>query len=317
MKAAVLKKFSAPLDIEERVRPEPRGQEVLVRVRGAGVCQSDVHIMEGHHPNVSLPLILGHEISGEAEGLGEVLVYASWGCKSCDFCSKGEEQLCSKATEAGWIRDGGYAEYVIVPSEKYLLPLGGLDPIRAAPLADAGVTPYRAIRRIIPWLQDDSKAVVVGVGGLGQFAIQYLRLLTSAYVIAVDLDDSKLRAALKLGASEVLPPNELTGPVDAVLDFVGQDSTLELATRVVKKGGIVMQVGEGRGTLAFGMFHVPHETHFTTSIWGSLRDLSSVLDYARQGKIRWSVETLPLDKANEALLRVKKGDVSGRIVLVP
>jgi propanol-preferring alcohol dehydrogenase len=317
MKAAVLKKFGSPLDIEERAKPKPRGQEVLVKVKGAGVCHSDVHIMEGRHPNVSLPLILGHEISGEAEGLGDVLIYSSWGCKSCDLCSEGEEQLCSRATEAGWVRDGGYAEYVIVPSEKYLLPLEALDPIRAAPLADAGVTPYRAIRRIMQWLRGDCKAVVLGVGALGQFAVQYLRLLTKAHVIAVDLDDSKLRTALGLGANEVLRPSELTGPVDVVLNFVGQDSTLELATRVVKKGGIVMQVGEGGGHLVFGMFHVLHETYFTTSIWGSLRDLSTVLEYARHGKIRWSVETLPLDKANEALLRVKKGEVSGRLVLVP
>jgi propanol-preferring alcohol dehydrogenase len=273
--------------------------------------------MEGLHASVTLPLILGHEISGEVEGLGDVLVYASWGCRSCEFCSIGEEQLCSTATEAGWVRDGGYAEYVLVPSEKYLLPLQGLDSIRAAPLADAGVTPYRATLRIMEWLRDDSKAVVIGIGALGQFAVQYLKLLTKAHVIAVDLADSKLRTAVELGADEALHPNELSGPVDAILDFVGQDSTLELATKVVRKGGIVMQVGEGGGRLAFGMFHVPHETYFTTSIWGSLQDLSSVLEYARQGRIRWSIETLSLDKANDALLRVKNGSVSGRIILVP
>ena len=254
MKAAVLRKFCSPLTIEERPNPEPRGEEVLVRVKGAGVCRSDLHIIDGRHPNTSLPLILGHEISGEVEGLGDVLVYASWGCRSCDMCANGNEQLCSRATEAGWVRDGGYAEYVAVPSVRYLLPLDGLDPIRAAPLADAGVTPYRAVRRIHQWLQSDSTAVVVGVGALGQFAVQYIKLLTKANVIAVDLNDSKLRAALELGADEAMHPNELARSVDAVLDFVGQDSTLELATRVVKMGG--NRRGDRRSKRTCGFWHV-------------------------------------------------------------
>jgi propanol-preferring alcohol dehydrogenase len=316
MKAAVLRRFGSPLFIEDWPSPEPQ-EEVLVRVKAAGICHSDLHIIDGHHRNVTLPLILGHEISGEAEGVGEVLVYASWGCRACDMCAKGEEQLCSKATEAGWVRHGGYAQYVVVPSARYLIPLDGLDPIRAAPLADAGVTPYRAVRRIRPWLQNGSMAVVVGVGALGQFAIQYLKLLTESQVIAVDLNDSKLQTALELGADEAMHPDELRISADAILDFVGQDSTLKLAADSVKKGGIVVQVGEGGGHVDFGMFAVPHEAHFTTSIWGSLRDLSSVVEYARQGKLKWSVQTLPLEKANDALLRLRQGDVAGRIVLTP
>ncbi len=318
MKAAVLYKFGSRLVIEERLRPEPKGDEILVRVEGAGVCHSDLHISDGRYANVPLPLVLGHEISGEADGLGEVLVYASWGCRSCALCSHGDEQLCTKAAEPGWARDGGYAEYVIVPSKRYLLPLDGLDPIRSAPLVDAGVTPYRAVSRVSRWLlKDGSTAVVLGVGALGQFAIQYLKLLTRAHVIAADLSELKLRRAMELGADEAVFPNSIARPAGAVLDFVGSDETLDLAGRIVERGGIVAQVGEAGGRIPFGMGFVPHESHFTTSIWGSMQDLSTVLGYARAGKLDWQVETLPLEKANEALSRLRKGDVLGRLVLVP
>jgi propanol-preferring alcohol dehydrogenase len=318
MKAAVLHRFGSPLAIEELRTPEPKGDEILVRVKGVGVCHSDLHISDGRYPNLPLPLVLGHEIGGEAEGIGEVLVYASWGCKSCALCSEGDEQLCVKAVEAGWVRDGGYADYVIVPSRRYLLPLDGLDPIRCAPLSDAGVTPYRVVRRVSGWLlKDGSTAVVLGVGALGQFAIQYLKLLTGAHVVAVDLNEGKLRRALELGADEAVLPENMTGSARAVLDFVGSDETLALAVRILERGGILAQVGEAGGKMPFGMGFVPHESFFTTSIWGSMQDLSAVLGYARGDKLDWQVETLPLEAVNEALTRLRKGDVLGRLVLTP
>jgi len=318
MKAAVLYEFGSPLLIEERPRPEPRGEEVLVRVKGAGVCHSDLHIVDGMYSDSPLPLVPGHEISGEAEGIGEVLVYASWGCRSCELCSQGDEQLCAKAAEPGWARDGGYADYVIVPSKRYLLPLDGLDLIRSAPLADAGVTPYRAVRRTSGWLSKDvSTAVVLGVGALGQFAIQYLKLLTRARVVAVDLNERKLRRALELGADEAVAPEDVTRSARVVLDFVGSDETLALAARILERGGILAQVGEGGGRMPFGMRYVPHESFFTTSIWGSMQDLSAVLEYAREDRLDWQIETLPLERVNEALTRLRKGDVLGRFVLTP
>src|SRR5207237_5276163 len=116
----------------------------------------------------------------------------------------GEEQLCSSAHEAGWVEDGGYAELVRVPSRRYLFPLAGIDPVQAAPLADAGITSYRAVRRVANFLSDRARAIVIGCGGLGQFAIQYLKLLTDARVIAVDSVAAKQRRALELGADEAV-----------------------------------------------------------------------------------------------------------------
>src|SRR4051794_40730118 len=117
VRAAVLRAFGEPLALEERPEPEPRGDEVVVRVRGAGVCHSDVHIVDGA-AGVALPLVPGHEVAGDAPELGPVLVYAAWGCGACVWCRAGDEQLCPRAAEAGWVRDGGYAEALVVPSPR-------------------------------------------------------------------------------------------------------------------------------------------------------------------------------------------------------
>jgi propanol-preferring alcohol dehydrogenase len=319
MKAAVLDRFGRPLRLVDRPRPRVRGAQVLVRVRGAGVCHSDVHMADGAFEGVRLPLVPGHEVAGEVPELGPVLVYASWGCGRCVWCRRGEEQLCPQGTDAGWTADGGYAEWMVVPSRRYLIPLGDLDPVRAAPLADAGLTPYRAVRRALPWLQDDGSAVVIGVGGLGQFAIQYLHLLAGARVTAVDRNPAKLSVARELGAEAAVLPRQAPGmpPARAVFDFVGSTATLALGVRLLQPGGILVQVGAAGGHLRFGFDTIPHEAHLTTSVWGSLRELVEVVDLARQGRITWHVEALPLAEVNAALRRVRRGRVRGRLVLVP
>lgn len=317
MHAAVLREFGAPLTLEERPAPAARGEQVAVRVLGCGVCHTDLHICAGQYPELALPRVPGHEIAGEAEGVGAVLVYASWGCGACSACVRGEEQLCAEVAEAGWARDGGYAEQVLVPSRRYLLPLGDLDPVHAAPLADAGVTPFRAVRRVAPWLGGGARALVIGAGGLGQFAIQFLRLQGTAEIAVLDRSRAKLERALALGAGEVRLPGERLPEAQAVLDFVGSDETLALAAGCVAPGGVVVQVGEAQGRLGFGLGRVPHEAFFTSSIWGSLPDLRAVLDCARRGELEWQVEALPLERANEALHRLAAGGVAGRLVLVP
>jgi propanol-preferring alcohol dehydrogenase len=317
VRAAVLHRFGAPLVFEERPEPPVNAGELIVRVLGAGVCHTDVHLAAGRWPHIRLPLVLGHEIAGEVADVGPVLVYASWGCRTCDLCLAGEEQLCPKATEAGWVEDGGYAEFVRVPSERYVFPLVGIDPIKAAPLADAGITPYRAVVRVSPFLQRGSRAIVIGCGGLGQFAIQYLKLLTEARVIAVDPAAAKQERALSLGADATTSPEALDEAADVILDFVGSNETLRQAAALVRPKGIVVQLGEAKGTLEFALGRVPHEASFTTSIWGSLTDMAAVLELAAQGNLRWDVETLPLEQANKALERVGHGDVAGRLVLTP
>ncbi|MDR7471142.1 MAG: NAD(P)-dependent alcohol dehydrogenase [Armatimonadota bacterium] len=319
MKAAVLHRFGRPLRLEDRPRPRARGEQVLVRVRGAGVCHSDVHMADGAFTGIRLPLVPGHEVAGEAAGLGAVLVYASWGCGTCTWCRRGEEQMCPEGVDAGWNADGGYAEWMVVPSRRYLIPLGDLDPVRAAPLADAGVTPYRAVRRALPWLGEGATAVVIGVGGLGQFAVQYLKMLARVRVAAVDRIPAKMRRARDLGADDAMSPDAAgtLPPARAVFDFVGSRRTLALGAACLERGGILVQVGAAGGHLPFGFDTVPYEVHLTTSVWGSLEELSAVVDLARRGRITWDVETLPLAQVNDALRRVRRGQVMGRLVLVP
>ena len=317
MKAAILRERCMPLAIEDRAVPEVPADGLLVRVISAGVCHSDLHIIDGADPHLPLPIILGHEIAGVAEGLGPVLVYASWGCGGCGHCRRGDEQLCPQAQEPGWVRDGGYAEWVAVPSRRYLLSLDGLDPVRAAPLADAGVTPFRAVRRIRPWLGPGSRAAVIGIGALGQFAVQYLKLLTSSRVIAIDRSDAKLALAQQLGADEIYGPAEASHENDGVLDFVGTDESLTLAAGLVRRGGVIAQIGEGGGKISFGFGEIDHEVTLTTSLWGSLEDLRTVLEHARRGELRWDVEEFPLSQANSALERLRQGEIRGRAVLRP
>ena len=264
-----------------------------------------------------LPRVLGHEIAGHVEGIGDVLVYPCWSDGTCAYCRRGLEQLCPAAAEPGWAVDGGFAEQLLVPHPRFLLPLGGLDPVRAAPLADAGVTPYRAVRRTLPWLEAGTTALVIGAGGLGQFAIQYLRLLSAATVVAVDPSEPKRRQALSLGAHDAAAPGDDLPTAAVVFDLVGSDATLRQAVEHVLPAGLVIVVGEAGGRIPFGFNLVPHEAHLTSSVWGSYQDLRAVLAIAQQGKLTWDVEPMPLTQANEALSRLRNGEVTGRIVLVP
>jgi alcohol dehydrogenase, propanol-preferring len=317
MRAAVLRAFGAPLHLEERPMPQAEAGGVVVRVLGAGVCHTDLHMIDGAVAGLKPPLVLGHEIAGEAPGLGPVLVFASWGCGSCAFCQQGEEQLCRDAREPGWVRDGGFADYVAVPSPRYLMPLHGLDPVRAAPLADAGVTPYRAVRRALPWLNDGGSALVIGAGGLGQFAIQYLKLMTSGSIMAMDSNAVKRKRAQELGADDAVPPEREPRGCAVAFDFVGTSETLALAARATKRGGLVMLVGEAGGRIPFGFGAIDHEITMTTSVWGSQADLAAVLDLAVTGRLQWEVEEFPLANVNDALAKLRRGEIAGRAVLRP
>jgi propanol-preferring alcohol dehydrogenase len=316
MRAAVLHSYREPLTVEQRDELQPRDDEVVVEVSGAGLCGTDLRLIDGEGPSLPLPLVLGHEISGHADGV-DVVVWACWGCGACAMCRRGDEQLCPDAREAGWAADGGFAEQVLVPSARYLLPLDGVDPVAAAPLADAGATACRAVTRIKDWLEPRDWVAVIGAGGVGQFAIQELRLCTDARVAAVDVAADKRDLALELGAEEAIPPDEPLRPVRAVLDFVGSDESLSLASRSVARGGIVVLLGEAGGGLRFSIADFPYEAHLTSSIWASRSDLATVVDQARRGELTWRCETLPLERINEAVDRLRRGDVLGRLVLTP
>lgn len=318
MRVAVIRDYDQGIILEDWPEPQPTGDEVVVTVHGAGICHTDLHLIQRWR-NRPLPLVLGHEVAGIAPGIGPVLVHQSWGCGQCEACLRGEEQICPKVTEAGFERFGGFAEKIIVPHQRYLIPLGDLDPIRAAPLTDAGATSYRAVRRALPWLDGPRRrAMVFGVGGVGQFAIQFLRQMTDAIVVAVDVSQAKLDRALELGAHEAFHIDQIENQrADAVFDLVAEGDTLERAARLVPAGGLIMRVGSGGATLTFGRGAVRPEVVLTSSLGGSMRDVTEVVAMARAGKLQWEVDTIPLERVAEGLQRLEAGTVAGRLILTP
>ncbi|MFY9999859.1 MAG: NAD(P)-dependent alcohol dehydrogenase [Trebonia sp.] len=338
MRAAVLHAIGEPLRVEEVPTPRPGPGQVLVKVAAAGVCHSDLHQQDGSVPPHRIPLIMGHENAGwvaalgqGAEGLAEgdpVVVYGGWGCGHCRFCLGGHEQLCDGARWGGLGPDGGYADYLLVPATRHLLPAGHLDLVKAAGLTDAGLSSYRAVKKALPYLLAGTTAVVIGAGGLGQYGVQYLKLMTSATVIAVETSPARRQLAVSLGADHAIDGSaagsleeirELSGGEGpaAVLDFVGIDATMRLGLAALARQGLFVLVGLAGGSVPMGFFSQAPEVAFTTSVWGSRNDLAEVIALAQQGKLTAATETHRLDDINQVLERLELGLVEGRAVVVP
>jgi propanol-preferring alcohol dehydrogenase len=323
--------------------PEPQGAEVLVEVAAAGLCRTDLHVMSsppGAFP-YTLPFTLGHESAGRVAGLGPeasgfdvgdpVVVYSRWGCGTCWQCANGRDNACVRTKHGphggGLGRDGGLAEFVLIPSARYLVPATGLDPVRAAPLTDAGLTPYHVVKLSLSQLHPDSTAVVLGVGGLGQMAVQVLKAITPARIVAVDVREAALELARAAGADLTLSADGLTADdlraatepdgVAVVIDCVGNDATLALAAGAVAQGGDVTFVGRGGGELRVAPGLIPYETTVRMPTWGTIAELAEVVELAAAGKIHAETEVFDLDHAVSAYGKLRSGDVLGRAVVVP
>jgi alcohol dehydrogenase, propanol-preferring len=343
MQAIRLTQWQSDPVLTEVPVPEPHGSEVLVEVDAAGLCHSDIHIMSSPPATYpyTLPFTLGHEIAGRVAALGPeasgvadgdpVVVYSRWGCGTCRQCANGRDNACARTPlgphGGGLGRDGGLAEYVVVPSARYLVPAGGVDPVRAAPLTDAALTPYHAVKLSLPQLQPDSTAVVLGVGGLGHMGVQILKAISPARIVAVDLRSAALELAQAAGADAVLSADGVTpedvrsetGPDGAavVLDFVGNDATLALAAASVAQGGDVTFVGRGGGELRVGPGLIPYETTVRMPTWGTVAELAEVVELARSGAIHSEAEVYGIEDAVSAYGKLRNGEVLGRAVVVP
>lgn len=321
MRAMVLERHNQPLVEVDRPQPSPpegRDGGLVLDVTACGVCHSDIHVVDGDFGRPP-PMVLGHEITGVHPDLGPVMVYAPWGCGHCRQCGEGEEMICSNSMEAGLFTDGGYAEQVWVPDRRYLEPLDGLDPYTAAPLACGGLTAYRAVQHGVERLRalgSEGRALVIGAGGLGQYAIGFLRLQTDAKVTALDLSAAKRGRSLELGAHEAVEALAEDQTFDVIIDFVGVDATVGAGAAHVAKRGVMTVVGLGGGTTPFGFGAVPLETTFIASVWGTRAEMSDLLELARrEPSVLLPVEVLPLADAQVAHERLRSGEAKGRIVL--
>jgi propanol-preferring alcohol dehydrogenase len=345
MQALRLKDWGQEPELADLDRPAPGPGEVLVRVEAAGLCHSDLHVLDAARGALPYrpPFTLGHEIAGRVAALGpgadggpapgeRVVVYGPWGCGRCARCAAGQDNHCDRRGTLGWHgaglgRDGGMAEYVLVPAARHLVPIGDLPADQAAPLSDAGLTSYHAVAGVRQALGEGSTAVVIGVGGLGHLAVQILRATTPSRVLAVDLRPEALALADRSGAHQSIPMDADTAAalrkatggvgVDAVLDFAGAQPTLDLATEVLRPGGELAIVGSGGGQLTVRKpGFLPPGVRLSLPFWGTRQELAEVIALARSGALRVETEQLPLSSAPDAIDRLRRGLIRGRAVLV-
>lgn len=338
MKAAVLHEFKQPLVLEDVERPKPGPSEVLIRVEACGVCHSDVHVADGDWRQfagiVKRPLILGHEIAGRVVETGAAVTgfspgdrvgvpWLHWSCGECDFCRAGYENLCTTQKITGVTVDGGYAEFVKAPASHTEKIPEGLQASEAAPVFCAGVTVYRALKHA--QIAPGQRLAVLGIGGLGHFAIQ-IGVAMGAEVLAIDVSDEKLALASSLGASATLNADSpgatksvrSQGGAHVVIVTSASRSAYSLAFNCLRPTGILLAVGLPAEDICFPpIMMAAKEARIRATSVGTRQDLREVLAMASEGKVRCHVTNRPLDEVNEVLDELRQGRVTGRIVLVP
>lgn len=337
MKAVVLDK-PAPLDqdplrVEEVPDPQPGADEIVIQVRACGVCRSNLHMIEGDWVAAGVPamtpIIPGHEVVGTVLSTGDdvtqlrvgdrVGVQPVWStCGTCDYCMSGNEQLCQSKQITGETVDGGYAEQMVAKAAfSFLLP-DSIDDVDAAPLFCPGITAYGAVTKAR--LSPAKSVAVFGVGGVGHMAVEFAKL-TGAETVAVTRGTQRLDLATELGVDRTIDGSRgdagrvlrERGGVDATLVFAPSNDVVRQAIEATKPGGIVV-IGVNA---EIGPFPFVDEKTVVGSLLGSRQMMREVLRIAGAGRVRAVAEACPLDDAAAALSRLKRGDVRGRLVLVP
>ena len=348
MRAWAVVENGADLQQIDLPTPEPVGKQVLLEVTHCGVCHSDLHIWEGFYDigggkrmslkdrGVTLPLAMGHEIVGrvvklgpDAEGVsvGDTRIVYPWvGCGHCERCLAEEDNMCLQGRSIGVYQNGGYATHVLAMEPRHLVDPGSVDPALAATYACSGITVYSAIKKIMP-LPPDSPVVVVGAGGLGLNAVAVLKAMGHRAIIVVDISEEKRAAATAAGATATVDGTgegvadrimaEAGGPVRAIIDLVNGTATARFSMGALTKGGRLVQVGLFGGDMTL-MLPVMAMRELTVggSYVGNPKELRELVALAQAGTLKpLAYSTVPMEQANAALMRLRDGKVTGRLVL--
>ena len=352
MRAAQMYASNEPLRLEEIDVPDIGPDDVLVKVAATGMCRSDCQLIEGYFTQgapLTDPITPGHEVAGRIAAVGAdvprtaglsegdlVVVNPNWGDGTCRQCREGNEQICGNGQMAGFGPPGGFAEYMPVPYRHVIVVPDGLDsrPETLAPLTDAGLTPYRGMKKLrqAGKLGAGRTVVVNGIGGLGSYGVQYARLLGGgATVVAFARSDEKLARAKENGAHHTVNTRgksaeqvqdgleELTGrrDADAILDCAGAEESLALEGAILAREGALTCVGlMGQKVVLPLLPFTNGEKSYFGSFWGNYDDLAEVLALASEGFIKHTVTPVTLDDVNDNLTALARGDIVGRAVIV-
>ena len=341
MKAVRIHGYHQQPVVDEVPEPSVKGPlDVVVKIGGAGVCRTDLHIIEGQwdaamHP--ALPYTLGHENAGWVHEIGSAVTNVAVGdtvilhptptCGLCRACRAGDDMHCTDNSFPGLSHDGGMAEYLLTSARTCVKLDPKTQPADVAALADAGITAYHAVRKAIPLLYPGSTAVVIGAGGLGHIGVQCLAALTATTIVVVDRNPDALKLASQIGAhhtvvadgTQVEAVRELTGGRGAhvVLDFVAEQGAEADGWAMTGGGGSYFVIGYG-GTLQVPTLDIiSTERNIIGNIVGTYNDLAELMALAEGGRVTLHTRTYPLDAAAAAFADLDAGRVRGRAILVP
>jgi NAD+-dependent secondary alcohol dehydrogenase Adh1 len=329
------------LQLDEVPDPQIQGpHDVIIRIGGAGVCRTDLHVMEGIWRGIQdpkLPYTLGHENAGWVEEVGSsvttlrpgdaVIVHPLKTDGVCPACRRGEDMHCEHAEFPGLNVDGGFAQYLKTVERSTLKLEEGLSPKDVAAYADAGLTAFRAVKKAIPLLPPGTRCAVIGIGGLGHIGVQCLRAMSAAEIVAVDVSSEALQMAARMGADHVVKAgddaveqvSELTRGrgVEVVLDFVGELGTTAQGPAMLAVGGTYFVIGYGGRVDLAAIEIISREISVVGSLVGSFTELAELMALAAQGKVKLETREYGFEEVNVALAELRDGRLHGRGVLVP
>ena len=341
MRAVRVTGYHAPLQMDDVPDPQVTGShDVVVRIGGAGVCRTDLHILEGQwaeKSGVALPYTIGHENAGWVEAVGgavtnvaegdKVILHPLVTCGLCRACRRGDDVHCESSAFPGIDTDGGYAEHLKTSARSVVRIDDSLEPADVAALADAGLTAYHAVAKAARRLHPGDRAVLIGAGGLGHIGVQVMAALSPAEIVVVDRNPDAVKLALDIGAhhgvvadgdhvEEVL---ELTGGVGAeqVIDFVGEGGSTAQGLAMTRRAGDYHVVGYGENVDVPTIDLISAEINIIGNLVGSYDDLVALMSLAAQQKVTLHTAQYPLDDFARAIDDLSAGRVRGRAILVP